>query len=134
MELATTVTQDAGMSSELVLVVGDDPLVSEAVCLRLGKRGCHALHTDDFELALSVARARRPAVLVLDQILESEASTRLLRRLEDLGDDAPWVVLVRYAPGPTGPFRSLHVTQVAGPDWFEELPDVVARQVYARAW
>lgn len=134
MELSTTMTRDVAASHELVLVVGDDPLVGEAICLELDRHGCRALHTDDFALALRMAGKRRPAVVVLDQIVETPETATLLRDLEALGDDAPWVVLLRYAPGPTGPFRTLHVTVVAGERWFEELPGVVSRQVYARAW
>lgn len=120
--------------SELVLVIGDDPLVGEAICVELDRHGCRALHTDDPALALRVAAQRRPAVVVVDQIVETPESWELLRALEALGDDAPWVVLLRYAPGPTGPFASLPVTVVAGERWFEELPGVVSRHVYARAW
>lgn len=134
MELTTTMTRDTATSHELVLVVGDDPLVGETICLELDRHGCRALHTDDFALALRVAAQRKPAVVVLDQIVETPETAELLRQLETLGDDAPWVVLLRYAPGPTGPFRTLHVTLVAGEHWFEELPGVVCRQVYARAW
>ncbi|HBQ19403.1 MAG TPA: hypothetical protein DEF51_52515 [Myxococcales bacterium] len=121
------------LPTELVVVVDDDPAVGAHIADELEGRGVECVHVQDFDVAYEIAVHHRPALMVIDQILESEEGSRLLRKLDAL-EDAPWVVLLRYAPGPTGPFRNLHVTLISGESWFEDLPDVVARQVYARAY
>jgi len=133
-ELAPAMSPTPTLPTELVVVVDDDPLVGAHIAEELEGHGVECVHVQDFDVAYDIAVHHRPALMVIDQILESEEGARLLRRLDALGDDAPWVVLLRYAPGPTGPFRDLHVTLVSGERWFEDLPDVVSRQVYARAY
>lgn len=110
----------------LVLVANDDPLVAEAIADVLETESCEVIHTQDFDLAYLACFSMRPAVLVLDQIEETEEGARLLRRLDRLAE-APRVVVLRYEPGPVGAFSALHVSVLGGKAWYEELPDVVRR-------
>lgn len=118
-------TEQSSPDQRLVLVVSDDPLVVEMVARRLGEDGCFARPLADYALAKELLGRIGPAVVVLDQILDDPASQDLLDHLEALGDDAPRVVLLRFAQGPVGPFRTLHVTVVGGERWFEDLPAAV---------
>lgn len=134
-EIGQSLMEHSGFraSSGYVLVVDDDPEVGDAIARSLRRHGCQAVAVDDYEVGWDAVTGTRPAVLVLDQIVESPECEAFLRRLE-AEEDAPVVVLLRYRPGPVGPFRNLHVTIVGGEDWLEQLPDIVARHVYARAY
>ncbi len=118
-------TEAAAIGAGLVLVVSDDPLVVEQIASRLAEDGRRARPLADYLLARQVVEHLRPEVVVLDQILEEPEAQDLLDHLEGLGPTAPTVVLLRFAPGPVGPFRTLRVTVLGGEDWFERLPAVV---------
>ncbi len=122
-----------GCGGGYVLVVDDDREVGDAIARSLRSRGLHAVAVDDFELAVRIVRGEPPAVIVLDQIVETPESEDFLRHCEQIGCGAV-VVLLQFEPGPVGPFRRLHVAVLAGEGWFDELPEVVARHLYARAY
>lgn len=111
-----------------VLVVDDDPDVRDFIVGDLRARGRRAEGVDDFDRAFHICEAARPAVLVVDQIVESAGADALLRRLER---SAPGlrVVVLRCDPGPAVAFSALHVTVIAGDAWFEQLPVVVDRHL-----
>lgn len=121
-------TKDAGDGpADVVLVVDDEPTLGEHIAYELTLHGHRTLHTADYPEAMRIVLTMRPRVVVLDQIVESPECSAFLRSLDALTEDSPWVVLLRYERGPTGPFRNLRVTVVGGEEWFDELPPVVRR-------
>ncbi len=131
MEIGHSVMEQGGVGSggRLVLVVDDDPDVGDAIVEALRTRGCRAVAVDDYGAALELASTAAPAVIVLDQIVETPEGDAFLRALEERAAPAA-VVLLRYRAA--GPPRDLRVTVVAGERWFEELPEVVVRHIRAR--
>lgn len=122
---------NGGARSALVLVVDDDPLVGERIAAELSARRIDVVHVHDFELALELAKHSGPPVLVLDDIVASSESPRLLRALDELGAAAPHVVLLRYDDEPSFAAHGLDVTVVAGEGWMELLPAAVERVLAA---
>jgi hypothetical protein len=132
-EVSQAVMFESDGGAAFVLVVDDDPDVGDRIVRELRAHGCRAVGVDDLEVAYQLCAGADPAVVVIDQIIETPESMGFLRRLEDLPTGPP-VVLLRYSRGPVGPFQNLQVTVVGGEAWFEELPEVVGRHVYARAY
>ncbi|MEV7598848.1 response regulator transcription factor [Kitasatospora sp. NPDC089797] len=78
-----------------VLVIDDDPTVSEVVAGYLTRAGHHVELATDGPQGLALARARRPDLLVLDLMLPGIDGLEVLRRLraDDDGADLPVVML-----------------------------------------
>lgn len=123
----STTDNTGGGQPDLVLVVDDEPTLGEHIAYELTLHGHRALHTANYAEAMRMVLTVHPRVVVLDQIVESQESSAFLRSLDALTEHSPWVVLLRYERGPTGPFRNLRVTVVGGEEWFDELPPIVRR-------
>ncbi|MGE0790672.1 MAG: hypothetical protein AB7S26_33670 [Sandaracinaceae bacterium] len=117
------------LDPRVVLVVSDDPWAVDRMAAHLRGHGCRARPLADYRLAIEVVEQLRPDVVVLDQIVSHPDADELLDRLEAMGEDAPRVVLLRYAPGPAGAFSTLRVTVVAGEGWLDDLPGAIARSL-----
>ncbi|MFJ4189347.1 response regulator transcription factor [Kitasatospora sp. NPDC089509] len=82
-----------------VLVVDDDPTVSEVVAGYLTRAGHHVELADDGPQGLALARARRPDLLVLDLMLPGIDGLEVLRRLRSDEDGADLPVVLLTAKG-----------------------------------
>jgi two-component system KDP operon response regulator KdpE len=111
-----------------VLVIDDDPDVREYIVGDLRARGREAEGVEDFEAALLMCTRARPALVVIDMIVETAESHALLRRLDSCAPGLR-VIVLRCDAGPAVAFHALDVTIIAGEGWFEQLPRAVDRHL-----
>jgi DNA-binding response OmpR family regulator len=76
-----------------ILVVDDEPHITEIVAAYLAREGHRVDTTDDGDQALALARSTRPDVLVLDVMLPGHSGFEILRELRAEGLDCGVVML-----------------------------------------
>ena len=72
---------------ETVLVVDDSDDVRMLVCMKLRAAGYHVVEASDGREAVEVAKATRPALILMDirmPVMDGLAATRLLRDVREL--------------------------------------------------
>jgi DNA-binding response OmpR family regulator len=79
--------------TQRVLVVDDDPTVSDVVCRYLERAGYEVSHAADGRSALTLYSRERPALVVLDLMLPGIDGLEVCRRLQEHGDGVPVVML-----------------------------------------
>ncbi|GAA0908351.1 response regulator transcription factor [Virgisporangium ochraceum] len=79
--------------TQRVLVVDDDPTVSDVVCRYLERAGYEVSHAADGRSALTLYSRERPALVVLDLMLPGIDGLEVCRRLQEHGDGVPVIML-----------------------------------------
>ncbi|MYS86953.1 response regulator transcription factor [Embleya scabrispora] len=77
----------------LVLVVEDEPMIADAVAVRLRAEGFGAIIAPDGPAALSTAATTRPDLVVLDVMLPGLDGLEVCRRLQTLHPGLPVIML-----------------------------------------
>jgi len=113
--------------SQTVLVADDDPTIVQLLISTLEREGFRVLTANDGESALRLARAERPALILLDWQMPGASGVEVTRRLRNDADpqlrDTPVVLITAqtgiantelgFAAGVTDyltkPFRPAHV-------------------------
>ena len=81
------------MSSELILLVDDEPSITELARLYLERDGYRIHEAADGESALEAAAKQKPALIVLDVMLPKVDGFDVCRRLRSAGDQVPIIML-----------------------------------------
>lgn len=81
------------MSSELILLVDDEPSITELARMYLERDGYRIHEAADGESALGAAAKQKPALIVLDVMLPKVDGFDVCRRLRSAGDDVPIIML-----------------------------------------
>jgi DNA-binding response OmpR family regulator len=81
------------VTQQRVLVVDDDPTVSDVVCRYLERAGYDVTHAADGRSALTLYSRERPALVVLDLMLPGIDGMEVCRRLQETGDGVPVIML-----------------------------------------
>jgi two-component system response regulator ResD len=85
---------EGGAARQTVLVVDDEPIVSEVVARYLQREGFHVATAATGDGALALVAAHRPALLVLDVMLPGIDGVEVCRRLrEERGARFPIILL-----------------------------------------
>jgi len=71
------------MTTKLILICDDDPLLVELLEFRLGARGFDTASAGDGQQALDQATALRPDAIVLDAMMPVHDGYEVLRRLRE---------------------------------------------------
>lgn len=80
------------MSSELILLVDDEPSITQLARMYLERDGYRIAETADGESALEAAK-QKPALIVLDVMLPKVDGFDVCRRLRSAGDQVPIIML-----------------------------------------
>jgi two-component system phosphate regulon response regulator PhoB len=90
-------------TSGTVLIVDDDPDIVGLLMATLRPEGFHLLSTSDGETALALARAQRPALILLDWMMPGRTGLEVCRALRAEADphlrQVPVVLLTSRAEG-----------------------------------
>ncbi|PRY22304.1 DNA-binding response OmpR family regulator [Pseudosporangium ferrugineum] len=89
-----------GLVNHHVLVVDDDPTVSDVVRRYLEKDGCRVRLAGDGEAALAAANAEMPDLVVLDLMMPGIDGIEVCRRLRRRAPDLPVVMLTALGEEP----------------------------------
>ena len=81
------------MSAELILLVDDEPSITELARMYLERDGYRIHEAADGEYALEAAAKQKPALIVLDVMLPKVDGFDVCRRLRSAGDDVPIIML-----------------------------------------
>jgi two-component system, OmpR family, alkaline phosphatase synthesis response regulator PhoP len=81
------------MTSELILLVDDEPSITELSRMYLERDGYRIHEAHDGESALEAAVKHQPALIVLDVMLPKVDGFDVCRRLRSAGDDVPIIML-----------------------------------------
>jgi len=81
------------MSSELILLVDDEPSIIELARMYLERDGYRIQSCADGESALAEAEAQKPALIVLDVMLPKVDGFDVCRRLRSAGNEVPIIML-----------------------------------------
>lgn len=81
------------MPSELILLVDDEPSITQLARMYLERDGYRILEIADGESALAEAAKQKPALIVLDVMLPKVDGFDVCRRLRSAGDDVPIIML-----------------------------------------
>ena len=81
------------MSSELILLVDDEPSITELARMYLERDGYRVEEVADGESALDAAAKQKPALIVLDVMLPKVDGFDVCRRLRSAGDQVPIIML-----------------------------------------
>ncbi|GAB4498341.1 MAG: response regulator transcription factor [Anaerolineales bacterium] len=81
------------MSSELILLVDDEPSITQLARMYLERDGYRIHESADGESALEAAVKQKPALIVLDVMLPKVDGFDVCRRLRSSGDDVPIIML-----------------------------------------
>jgi DNA-binding response OmpR family regulator len=81
------------MSSELILLVDDEPSITQLARLYLERDGYRIHEADDGDSALEVAAKQKPALIVLDVMLPKLDGFEVCRRLRSQGNNVPIIML-----------------------------------------
>ena len=81
------------MSSELILLVDDEPSITELARMYLERDGYRIHEAADGESALEAAAKQKPALIVLDVMLPKVDGFDVCRRLRSAGDQVPIIML-----------------------------------------
>ncbi|NWF63527.1 MAG: response regulator transcription factor [Chloroflexi bacterium] len=81
------------MSSELILLVDDEPSIIELARMYLERDGFRVHEAADGEYAMEAAAKQKPALIVLDVMLPKVDGFDVCRRLRSAGNDVPIIML-----------------------------------------
>ncbi|MCC6985439.1 MAG: response regulator, partial [Anaerolineales bacterium] len=81
------------MSSELILLVDDEPSITQLARMYLERDGYRIEEAADGESALAAAEKQKPALIVLDVMLPKVDGFDVCRRLRSAGDNVPIIML-----------------------------------------
>ncbi len=81
------------MSAELILLVDDEPSITELARMYLERDGFRIQEAADGESALEAAVKHKPALIVLDVMLPKADGFDVCRRLRSAGNDVPIIML-----------------------------------------
>ena len=81
------------MTSELILLVDDEPSITELSRMYLERDGYRIHEAHDGESALEAAAKHQPALIVLDVMLPKVDGFDVCRRLRSAGNDVPIIML-----------------------------------------
>ena len=81
------------MTSELILLVDDEPSIIELARMYLEREGYRIGECADGESALDAATKEKPALIVLDVMLPKVDGFDVCRRLRSAGNDVPIIML-----------------------------------------
>ena len=81
------------MSAELILLVDDEPSITELARMYLERDGYRIHEAADGESALETAEKQKPALIVLDVMLPKVDGFDVCRRLRSAGNDVPIIML-----------------------------------------
>jgi two-component system alkaline phosphatase synthesis response regulator PhoP len=81
------------MSSELILLVDDEPSIIQLARLYFERDGFHVQEVGDGEAALDMITRLRPALVVLDLMLPKLDGFEVCRKLRASGDQTPIIML-----------------------------------------
>jgi len=81
------------MSSELILLVDDEPSITQLARMYLERDGYRIVEIADGESALAAADKQKPALIVLDVMLPKVDGFDVCRRLRSAGDNVPIIML-----------------------------------------
>lgn len=76
-----------------ILVVDDDPKIQQLICLYLEREGYPTLTASDGAEALELVLKQRPRLVILDLMLPHISGLELCRRLRELLDNTPVMML-----------------------------------------
>lgn len=76
-----------------VLVVEDDPVLSDAICEGLSDEGIHADVVSNVRDAVEAVRSRKPDAVVLDLMLGNESGMDVLKTVRENRDQTPILIL-----------------------------------------
>lgn len=85
--------------SKRVLVIEDEPHISEAIRFILSRDGWEVRTHDDGADALNVIAETAPDVLILDVMLPGQSGFEILRKLREVSDTTALPVLMLTAKG-----------------------------------
>jgi DNA-binding NtrC family response regulator len=95
------------MGASRILVVDDEQEVCQMTARLLEKEGLIPLQAYDGKSALQKVRLESPEVVLTDKVLPDVDGLDLLRRMKDLDEDLPVVVMTGHA-GITGAVEAIH--------------------------
>ncbi|MFM8369589.1 MAG: response regulator, partial [Chloroflexota bacterium] len=81
------------MSAELILLVDDEPSITELARMYFERDGFRIQEASDGESALEAAVKHKPALIVLDVMLPRVDGFDVCRRLRSSGNDVPIIML-----------------------------------------
>ena len=81
------------MSAELILLVDDEPSITQLARMYLERDGFRIAEALDGEAALDAAAKQKPALIVLDIMLPKVDGFDVCRRLRSAGDQVPIIML-----------------------------------------
>lgn len=81
------------MTSELILLVDDEPSITELSRMYLERDGYRIHEAQDGESALEAAAKHQPALIVLDVMIPKVDGFDVCRRLRSAGNDVPIIML-----------------------------------------
>jgi len=81
------------MSAELILLVDDEPSITELARMYFERDGFRIQEASDGESALEAAVKHKPALIVLDVMLPKVDGFDVCRRLRSAGNDVPIIML-----------------------------------------
>ena len=81
------------MSSELILLVDDEPSIIQLARMYFEREGFRVQEVGDGEAALEAATKQRPALIVLDVMLPKLDGFEVCRKLRANGDQTPIIML-----------------------------------------
>ena len=81
------------MSSELILLVDDEPSIIQLARMYFEREGFRVLEAADGEAALDVVSKQHPALIVLDVMLPKLDGFEVCRKLRASGDSTPVIML-----------------------------------------
>lgn len=81
------------MPSELILLVDDEPSITQLARMYLERDGYRIVEIADGESALAAADKQKPALIVLDVMLPKVDGFDVCRRLRSAGDNVPIIML-----------------------------------------
>lgn len=81
------------MTSELILLVDDEPSITQLARMYLERDGYRIHESVDGESALEAATKQKPALIVLDVMLPKVDGFDVCRRLRSAGDQVPIIML-----------------------------------------
>lgn len=87
------------MPSARMLLVEDDPALSELLRFHFGREEFDVIHTPDGEEALLLAREKAPDIVLLDWMLESLSGLEVCRRLRRAPETANVPIIMLTARG-----------------------------------
>ena len=81
------------MPSELILLVDDEPSITQLARMYLERDGYRIVEIADGESALAAVEKQKPALIVLDVMLPKVDGFDVCRRLRSAGDNVPIIML-----------------------------------------